>query len=183
MQTSATSCLNLTKWLANHASMTFLRKEVPVWFPSGRGSAGMPYQSIPSHFEPWIRLQLGKTVVRPVLDYACPAWHSSLTTGQSKALEAIQRRAMVIIFAHSDYEMSLMLAGLDTFEERRAQLTERFFRRSVLREGSCLYSLLPDKRDSSVTDWLRRAKTFEPLPARTNKFQSSFIPYCLEHFD
>jgi len=37
---------------------------------------------------------------------------------------------MMIIFAHSDYEMSLMLAGLDTLEERRAQLTERFFRRS-----------------------------------------------------
>ena len=64
-----------------------------------------------------------KTVVRPVLEYACPAWHSSLTTGQSKALEAIQRRAMMIIFAHSDYEMSLMLAGLNMFEERRAQLT------------------------------------------------------------
>jgi len=80
-------------------------------------------------------------------------------------------------------EMSLMLAGLDTLEERRAQLTERFFRRSVLREASCLYYLLPDKRDSSVTDRLRRAKTFEPLPARTNKFRNSFIPYCLEHFD
>ena len=94
-----------------------------------------------------------------------------------------QRRAMMIIFAHSDYEMSLMLAGLDTLEERRAQLTERFFRRSVLREGSCLYYLLPDKRDSSVTDRLRRARTFEPLPARNNKFRNSFIPYCLEHFD
>jgi len=46
--------------------------------------------------------------------------------------------------------MSLMLAGLDTLEERRAQLTERFFWRSVLREESCLYYLLPDKRDSSV---------------------------------
>jgi len=53
----------------------------------------------------------------------------------------------------------------------------------VLREGSCLYYLLPDKCDSSVTDRLRRAKTFEPLPARTNKFRNSFIPYCLEHFD
>jgi len=118
-----------------------------------------------------------------VLEYACPAWHSSLTTGQSKALEAIQQRAMMIIFAHSDYEMSLMLAGLDMLEERHAQLTERFFRLIVFLEGSCLYYLLPDKRDSSVTNRLRRAKTFEPLPARTNRFRNSFIPYCLEHFD
>jgi len=89
---------------------------------------------------------------------------------QFPAGEAIQRRVMRIIFAHCDYEMSLMLAGLDMLEERRAQLTERFFRRSVLREASCLYYLLPDKRDSSVTDRLRHVKTFEPLPARTNKF-------------
>jgi len=77
-----------------------------------------------------------KTDVRPVLEYACPAWHSSLMTGQSKALEAIQRRAMMIIFAHSDYEM-LMLAGLDTLKERRAQLTERFFR-----AASCVKDLV-----------------------------------------
>jgi len=76
-----------------------------------------------------------------------------------------------------------MLAGLDTLEERRAQLTERFFWCSVLCEGSCLYYLLPDKRDLSVTGRMRHAKTFEPLPARNNKFQNSLIPYCLEHFD
>ena len=56
------------------------------------------------------------------------------TAAQSKALEAIQRRAMRIIFAHSDYEMALMLAGLDPLEARRARLTERFFRRRVLSE-------------------------------------------------
>jgi len=44
---------------------------------------------------------------------------------QSKALEARQRRAMNIIFADSDYEMSLMLAGLDTLDPRRALLTEQ----------------------------------------------------------
>jgi len=58
-----------------------------------------------------------KTVVRPVLEYACP----------------VQRGAMMIIFAHSNYEISLMLAGLDTLKAQRAQLTERFFRCSVLR--------------------------------------------------
>jgi len=95
------------------------------------------------------------------------------------ALDIIMR----IIFADSDYEMALMLAGLDPLEARRARLTERFFRRSILSEESCLNYLLPDKRDSSVTGRLRHAKTFEPLPARTNKFRNSFIPYCLEHFD
>ena len=64
-----------------------------------------------------------KTDVRPVLEYACPAWHSSLMTGQSKALEAIQRRAMMIIFAHSDYEMSLVMTGLQGTRSRHGVLS------------------------------------------------------------
>jgi len=47
---------------------------------------------------------------------------------------------------------------------------ERFFKWNVLRESSCLHYLLPDKRESSITDKLRHAKTFEPLPIITVKF-------------
>ena len=91
----------------------------------------------------------------------CPVWHSSVTAAQMKALESLQRRAMRIIFQDSDYMMSLTIAGLDTLESRRDQLTERFFQRSVLPETSCLHYLLPDKRDASVTDRLRHARNFE----------------------
>ena len=62
-------------------------------------------------------------VIRPVLEYACPAWYLSLTASQSKTLESIQRRAMRIIFADNDYTLSVILAGLDTLESRRDQLT------------------------------------------------------------
>ena len=72
------------------------------------------------------------TVIRPVLEYACPAWHSSLMVAQSKTIEAIQRRAMKIIFADNDYTMSLIRARMDTLEPRRAVLTERFFRLSLI---------------------------------------------------
>ena len=34
------------------------------------------------------------SVVRPILEYACPVWHSSLTVAQADALESIQKRAM-----------------------------------------------------------------------------------------
>jgi len=79
------------------------------------------------------------SVIRPVLEYACPAWHSSLTTAQAKSLESIQRRAMRVIFQDDDYTLLLILAGVDTLESRRDQLTERFFTRSVLPESSCLH--------------------------------------------
>ena len=65
---------------------------------------------------------------------------------------------------------------------RREQLTERFFRRSVLPETSCLHYLLPSKHDVSVTSRLRHARTWEHLKCRTVKFQHSFIPYCLDHY-
>jgi len=69
----------------------------------------------------------------------------------------------------------LIPAGQDTLQSWHAQLTERFFRRSVLCEASCLHYLLPEEQDSSVTDRLRHAKTLEHIPGRTNKFQNCFI--------
>ena len=64
---------------------------------------------------------------------------------------------MIIYVDDDDYAFLLTLAGLDTLESQRAQLTERFFKRSVLPESSCLHYLLPDKRDTSVTGRLHHA--------------------------
>jgi len=49
------------------------------------------------------------TVMRPVLEYACPAWHSSLTAAQAKSLESIQRRAMRVVFQDDDYVIGRLL--------------------------------------------------------------------------
>ena len=38
-----------------------------------------------------------QAVIRPVLEYACPAWYSSFTKEQTKALEDVQRCALQII--------------------------------------------------------------------------------------
>ena len=87
-----------------------------------------------------------------------------------------------VIRAESDEDdYMLSLARLDTLESECEHLTERFFKQNVLRESSYLHYLLPDKRELSITDKLRHAKTFKPLPIRTVKFRKSFIPYCLYH--
>jgi len=88
-----------------------------------------------------------------------------------------------IIYDDDDCTLSLILAGLDTLESRRAHQTKPFFKRNVLPESSCLHYLLPERRDASVTGPLRRARTFEPLIIRTVKFRNSFIPHCLSNFD
>ena len=111
-------------------------------------------------------------LVRPVLEYACSVWHSSLTIGQHEALESLQKRAMRIIFNHNDYMTSLILAGIDNLQTLR----------NVLKEQSSLHYLLPTKRDLNIVNILRHAKTFELSQSQTEKFRKSFIPYCLANF-
>jgi len=65
------------------------------------------------------------TVIRPVLEYACPVWHTNLTAAQTKALESLQRTALCIIYEDGDYMLSLIRAGFDTLEARREQLTSQ----------------------------------------------------------
>ena len=123
-----------------------------------------------------------KTVVRPVLEYACPVWHSSLTSGQTKALESLQKRAMRIIFSHGDYQAATIIAGIDTLQTRRETLATNFFYNSILDNTSCLYYLLPPRRDPEIIARLRHPTTYETIRARTARFQKSYIPYCLTNY-
>ena len=38
------------------------------------------------------------TVIRPILEYACPVWHSGLTVEHSNRIEVIQKRVFRLIF-------------------------------------------------------------------------------------
>jgi hypothetical protein len=122
------------------------------------------------------------TVVRPVLEYACPVWHSSLTVAQSDMLESLQRRALRIIYCSDNYAINMVLAGIDTLAIRRELLTAKFFKRNVLDSNSILNYLLPPERDPEILEKLRDCKPREPLKTRTEKFKKSFVPYCLINY-
>jgi len=62
---------------------------------------------------------------------------------------------------------TLIMAHINTLQERRELLTKRSFRRAVMPESSCLHYLLPDKRDSDILDKLRCPKIFQPLTVNT----------------
>jgi len=121
------------------------------------------------------------TVVRPVLEYACPVWHSSLTVAQSDAIELIQKRALRLIYK-SDYQSALLIAGVDELQSRREQLSQKFFIRNVLNSDSCLNYLLPEKRDPGIITRLRNPRPYESFNSRTVKFDKSFIPYCVINY-
>ena len=80
------------------------------------------------------------TVIRPIIEYASPVWHSSLTVSQSDVLESLQKRAMNVIFPGYDYKTALINGGVDTLRSRREELTRRFFVRRA--ERDILSSLL-----------------------------------------
>ena len=50
-----------------------------------------------------------KTMVRPILEYACPVWQSGLTEQHRQRLEAIQRRAFRIISGSTDYDLQCVV--------------------------------------------------------------------------
>ena len=77
------------------------------------------------------------TVIRPVLEYACPVWHSGLTVAHRNRIEAIQKRVFRIIFDASDYLGFCIANGYATLHERRDLLSRRFFQ-GVLNKSSCL---------------------------------------------
>jgi len=48
-------------------------------------------------------VHLYETVIRSVLEYACPAWHSSSTVEQCFRIESIQRRSFKLIYGSTSH--------------------------------------------------------------------------------
>ncbi|HEY5140436.1 MAG TPA: reverse transcriptase domain-containing protein, partial [Methylococcales bacterium] len=124
-----------------------------------------------------------KTVIRPVLEYACVVWHHGLTQAQSDRLEALQKRAIRImanVTFGMPYSFGLSFCNLETLDQRRTHQGKQFFEK-MCESGSCLHHLLPPKRDINLVARLRHANTY-PVPlVRTNRY-CSFINYALSHY-
>ena len=66
-------------------------------------------------------------VVRPVLEYACPLWHTNLPKYLSDSIVLIQIRALKSIFPGKTYNDILNDMCLRTLRERRAVLCGKYF--------------------------------------------------------
>ena len=67
------------------------------------------------------------SIVRPVLEYACQVWHSSLTKEQSTSIEKIQKRALRIIHGCDNYDHLCMVNNIAKLDSRRDELNKNFF--------------------------------------------------------
>ena len=69
-----------------------------------------------------------KAVIRPVTEYACAVWHSSITAEQRDQLEAIQRRAVRIIFGKElDFETFAVIHDIPLLAVRRDRQMRQLF--------------------------------------------------------
>ena len=72
-------------------------------------------------------LVLYKSMLRPLLEYAAPAFHYMLTEAQKRSLEQLQARALKIIFWwNRSYRAILNSTGCPWAEARREDLVNKF---------------------------------------------------------
>ena len=83
------------------------------------------------------------TCIRPVIEYACQAFHDSLPKYLSDDLERLQKRAFRIIFPDQHYKEALRNTNTPSLYDRRQELTTKLFKDIVNNPEHKLTDLLP----------------------------------------
>ena len=128
-------------------------------------------------------------VIRPVMEYAAPVWHTGLTAELAESLELVQKRALSalrIIFGGNSFTNSTYLSfceslAISSLQSRRETLSINFFHK-ILEPSCCLHYLIPNKRSNSQLKKLRNHSLYSPPFARTKKFKSSFLVHALHYY-
>ena len=113
--------------------------------------------------------------IRPLSDYACQVFHSSLPEYLSEELEKIQQRALRIISPDLGYQEApkVQHCNIATLHQRRQWLTERLF--NEIKDNSLhkLHGLFRPRNSSTIA--FRRKRAFNLPICRTNRLMKSFI--------
>ena len=116
------------------------------------------------------------TYIRPILEYASPVWHTSITSKQSNKLEFIQKRALKIIVGYNvEYPNALTITNLDTLSSRRDSLLLSFGKKLMISEHH--KHLLPLPKSISSTRQLRNMSGFPTIKCNTERYRKSTIPH------
>ena len=112
--------------------------------------------------------------IRSVLEQSCIVWHSSISQEDSNCIERVQKTALRIILGqlYIDYEEALLVTGLPSLKQRRADLCLEFAIRNV-KKGTD-YGLFPKLKKIVNT---RPHEKFFVTPARTERLAMSAVPY------
>ena len=114
-----------------------------------------------------------RTVLRPVLDFAVPAYHTLMTATEREEVEKLQRRALKIVFGiEGTYKEHLEKARLDTLEDRREDIFKKF---AIASEKNERYSeeWFPKKEAGRYN--LREKNRYIEYPIKTERMRKNPI--------
>jgi hypothetical protein len=116
------------------------------------------------------------SIIRSILEYACPVWHCGLTTSQSADIERVQRRCLKIIFPTLSYREALQISDLEKLCTRRERFVRQLFN-DMKDINHVLHSILPIRL--SQINSTRNNYIYELPIAKTVRYSNSFVPYCI----
>ena len=127
-------------------------------------------------YQELIRVYL--SLIRPICEYACPVWSSSLTQEQQNNIESIQKRALHIISPGVSYEVNCEYFNIPTLRKRREVLCMKFFN-NMKDDNHVLNHLLPPKREHHYQ--LRSTPDYAHVRCKTERYKNSFVPWCVRN--
>ena len=119
-------------------------------------------------------VQIYTLYIRSVAEQSAVVWHPSITKGEQRDIERVQKVALKVIFGQNyiSYENSLQLTGLETLYSRRKKLSLNFAKKCVKNEAT--QWLFPQNRISLNT---RHPEKYKVTKARTERLVNSAVPY------
>jgi len=109
---------NALKW-DDHITVVTSKAAKRLWFLKKTKCSGVSQADLVYYYQ---------AVIRPVVEYACPVWHTSITGQQSKKLDSIQQRVCEIILHDRPYNDACTVLGLSTLHERRQEQCQKTLR-------------------------------------------------------
>ena len=125
---------------------------------------------------PHYHLSIYNTLVRSVFEYSCDVWAMCFPRFLIDQLEAIQKRALRILYPTLNYQQALTLTNVPSLEERRAKLCPKVWRNIKDNPNSQLYRLLPPVPSECHSYQLRNNSKSSRYRFRTNRYGLSFFP-------
>ena len=121
------------------------------------------------------KLDIYKKIVRSVLEQSCTVWHSSLTKGNEKDLERVQKAAVKIITnkPNLSYEEGLELLNIQRLKKRREILCLRFAKKCIQTKKTSRMFKLNTKIHKMKT---RTNSKYKITKTRTERLKRSAIP-------
>ena len=119
-------------------------------------------------------LEIYVLYIRSVVEQSAVVWHSSITKGEQRDLERIQKVALKIILKETyvTYADALKLTGLETLSARRAKLCLSFAKKCTKSDKTSF--MFPEKETIVKT---RHHEKFVVAAAKTDRYAKSAIPY------